>query len=375
MNALRRFKLNKANFICLSELNNTMPIKTRGQDHFFLPDLSSARAVFMLVLISELLVVIHQLATPQGLARGWSNLATTSIFVQWIVLTSSAFIYLARPHLKFLPVQKAVLLTLGGVVSITFIFSLAAQQLARPFSFDLVLILKNTVVALIIAAMLLRYFYIQRELSIQQQVIHTARLDSLLGHIRPHFLFNSMNIINSLIRIDPEKAEEAVEDLSVLFRSSLQSNSSLIPIQQEIDLSNSYLRIEQNRLGKRLKVNWNIKELPPQIMIPPFTLQPLVENAVYHGIQPLEEGGCINITIYLLNTEVQISVENPMPIDEVISRGNQVALKNIRSRLAMLYDNKARLTARIKGSGHRKFYEARVIYPYSPELKKEQLSG
>lgn len=348
-----------------------MPRNPKDQDPFFLPDLSSARAIFLLVLISELLVVIHQLAIGHPLSQGWAGLATSSIFVQWIVLTSSGFLYIARPCLRRLPVHQAALYTLGGVASITALFTLTAQQLIKPFSFDAILILKNTVVALIIAAMLLRYFYIQHKLNLQQQVLHNARLDSLLGHIRPHFLFNSINIISSLIRIDPEKAEEVIEDLSRLFRSSLKRNSALIPIQQEIDLSKSYLRIEQNRLGERLKISWNIKALPSYLQIPPFTLQPLVENAVYHGIQPREEGGTINISIYVLQNEVQISVENPMPIDETTSHGNQVALKNIRSRLAMLYDSKARLTTQIKGSGHRKFYETRIIYPASPELIKE----
>lgn len=340
-----------------------MPISTGKQDQFFLPDLSSGRAVFMLVLISELFVVVQQLALPDFVPASWSRFALTSLYVQWIVLTSSGFIYLIRPGMMKKPVGQVVIVTLTGVSLIVTVMTLGAQQLDKPFSFDFAQILRHVMVALIIGAMILRYFYIQHEVQQQQQVIHNARLESLLGNIRPHFLFNSMNIIASLIRIDPEKAEQAVTDLSGLFRSSLQNNQKLVPIGQEIELSKRYLRIEQNRLGDRLKVQWNIKELPKSQTIPPFTLQPLVENAVYHGIQPLEEGGCVVITIFLLNGEVQISVENPMPIEGTISHGNQVALKNIRTRLIMLYDEKARLTTESKGSGHRKTFVAKVVYP------------
>ena len=344
-----------------------MPISAGKKDQFFLPDLGSAKAVFMLVLISELFVVVQQLALPDFVPASWSRFALTSFYVQWIVLTSSAFIYLTRPVMMKWPVGRVVVATLAGVSLIVTIVALGAQQLDKPFSLDFGQIIRHVTVALLIGAMILRYFYIQHEVQQQQQVIHNARLESLLGNIRPHFLFNSMNIITSLIRIDPEKAEEAVEDLSGLFRSSLQNNEKLIPIGQEIELSKRYLRIEQNRLGERLNVQWVIKELPESLTIPPFTLQPLVENAVYHGIQPLEEGGSVVITIFQMNGEVQILVENPMPLEGTISHGNQVALKNIRTRLAMLYEEKGKLITESKGAGNKKTFVAKVVYPCSVE--------
>ncbi|WP_257284550.1 sensor histidine kinase, partial [Endozoicomonas sp. SESOKO1] len=179
--------------------------------------------------------------------------------------------------------------------------------------------------------------------------------------------FNSMNIIASLIQVNPEKAERAVEDLSDLFRASLQNpgqnKSAVVPIQKEIQISESYLRIEQQRLGDRLEVRWLVGELPQSLGIPPFTLQPLVENAVYHGIQPLEAGGCITIIINIDHQMVQISVENPMPYTETISKGNQIALNNIRSRLDMLYGRKASLTTDIREHAGTKWYTAQVQYP------------
>ncbi|WP_419533812.1 sensor histidine kinase [Endozoicomonas sp.] len=336
-----------------------------NKDDFFLPDLGSGQSVFMLVLISELFVLVQVLALPGDIDFSWTRLAMLSLFVQWIVLSSSAFLYLARPFLKKLPTWQSVMISLLGVQIITLLLTLLSQALLSPIHFepDWQQVNRNLLAALIISAMLLRYFYIQYEVNLQQHVIHNARLDSLQANIRPHFLFNSMNIIASLIQVNPEKAEQAVEDLSDLFRASLQNRSAVVPIQKEIQISESYLRIEQQRLGDRLEIQWQIGELPERLAIPPFTLQPLVENAVYHGIQPLEAGGCITISIKIDDQMVQISVENPMPYTETISKGNQIALNNIRSRLEMLYGSRASLTTDIREHSGAKWFTAQVQYP------------
>ena len=337
----------------------------QSENDFFLPDFGSVRSAFLLVLISELFVLVQVLALPGDLDFSWTRLAMMSLFVQWIVLSSSAFLYLARPFMKNLPIWQSVTISMLGVQIITLILTLLAQQVMSPISPmpDWQQIARNLMAALLISGMLLRYFYIQYEVNIQQQVIHNARLDSLQANIRPHFLFNSMNIIASLIQINPEKAEQAVEDLSDLFRASLQNRSAVVPIHKEIQISESYLRIEQHRLGNRLEVKWQVDDLPANITIPPFTLQPLAENAVYHGIQRLEQGGCITIKISANHQTVQISVENPMPYTETISKGNQIALNNIRSRLEMLFGGKASLTTDIKEHSGSKWFTVRIQYP------------
>ncbi len=223
--------------------------------------------------------------------------------------------------------------------------------------------LLNSLMMVAVVAFIIHYLYLQLKLSQQKKVVHNAQLDSLQAHIRPHFLFNSMNIIASLIQVNPAKAEQAVEDLSDLFRSSLQENNSVTSLDQEIHLSKSYLRIEQNRLGHRLQTVWHMGPLPKGLKIPAFTIQPLVENAVYHGIQPLEQGGLVEISISVSQNKVQISVENPMPLTGVISRGNQIALKNIRSRLTMLYGNEASLTTDTQEQPDNKRFIAKVVYP------------
>lgn len=330
-------------------------------DHFFLPDLSSGQSVFMLILIAELFVLVQVLALPGVLS--WTRLALVSLFVQWIVLSSTAFLYLARPLLKNMPIWQSVAVAVSGVQIITLLFTVSAQMLLSPAQLNWSVIGRNLLVAFIISSMLLRYFYIQFEVYVQQNVIQNARLDSLQANIRPHFLFNSMNIIASLIQVNPAKAEQAVEDLSDLFRASLQNRSAVIPIHEELQISQSYLRIEQQRLGDRLEVAWHLDELPKSLVIPQFTVQPLVENAVYHGIQPLEKGGCIDISVVIRDSMVQISVENPMPYTETISKGNQIALSNIRSRLKMLYGSRAALTTNTQERSASKWFLAQVQYP------------
>src|SRR5690606_35575629 len=134
------------------------------------------------------------------------------------------------------------------------------------------------------------------------------RLQALQARIRPHFLFNSMNTIASLIATDPETAEEAVLDLAEVFRATLNQWDPLVPLEQELDLCQRYLHIEQLRLGARLRVEWRIEPRARQALVPPISLQPLVENAIYHGIQPLSPGGTVQIESYIRNSLLYVLI-------------------------------------------------------------------
>ena len=334
------------------------------RDDFFLPDLSSGPVVFMLTLLFEILVLAQHLSLPADYPFNWYTLTINSLFVQWHVVTCCLFIYLSRSWLSRFSALTASTIVLIGITGITLTLSLLPGLISTPTHIEWQPAWHNALVALMITGVLLRYFFVQHQLRVQQQVVHNARLDSLQARIRPHFLFNSMNIIASLIRINPEKAEQAVEDLSDLFRSSLQEQDLSIPIRQEIALSKSYLRIEQHRLGDRLQTLWHTAALPESVTIPPFTLQPLVENAVYHGIQPLEQGGLIEIAISISDNRVQILVKNPMSLTGSISKGNRIALENIQSRLTILYGAEASLTTRIEEAGDARQFIARITYPF-----------
>ena len=153
------------------------------------------------------------------------------------------------------------------------------------------------VITTVIVTSYLRYNYVRRSLQRREESELHARIQALQSRIRPHFLFNSMNIIASLIPVDPAAAETVVEDLSELFRASLQEEGSEVSIDDELALCRRYMRIEFLRLGKRLNINWQIEVVTDSVRIPLLTLQPLLENAVYHGIQPLPEGGTITVSI------------------------------------------------------------------------------
>ena len=340
---------------------------SKHRDQFFVPDLCNARAAFILVLVAELFVLIQVLAFPGAGHFDWERLATTSMFVQWIALSGAFVLCQLRSVLRDQPLPVVVLSCLVTIVIITVLFSLLAQwgigdKTAFP---DWQQLFQNSLVALIITAMLLRHFYIQHAVTRQQAAHADARFQALQARIRPHFLFNSMNIIASLIHIDQDKAEQAIEDLSDLFRSSLQGTGQRISLNREIDLCQRYLRIEQHRLGERLNSTWHLEGLPEYLTIPPLTLQPVIENAVYHGIQPRAEGGTVSIDISLENDNVVIRVTNPVPDSsgESSKEGNRVALDNIRSRLHLLFGHRGSINTRLTLNQGAEIYETIIMYP------------
>ncbi|HSI44953.1 MAG TPA: histidine kinase [Methylophilus sp.] len=173
--------------------------------------------------------------------------------------------------------------------------------------------------------------------------IAEARLQALQARIRPHFLFNSLNAVLSLIRSHPQRAETALEDMAELFRVLMADNRALVPLAQEITLCQQYLSIEKLRLDERLQVEWHIAKIPSRLMIPPLILQPLVENAVYHGIETLSQGGTIVINITTSAQSLLLRISNPLSPRPEKSGGNKMALKNIGERLRLHYDLEAQL--------------------------------
>lgn len=170
-----------------------------------------------------------------------------------------------------------------------------------------------------------------------------ARLLALTARIRPHFLYNSLNAVLGVMRSDPQRAETALEELSDLFRVLMQENRELVLLSDEIGLARQYLELERLRLGDRLRVDWQIDSCPPDTMMPPLMLQPLLENAVYHGIEPAAMAATITVSIGANNGRVRIAIANPLHAS-VHGHGNQMALANIRERLMLFYDLEAGLT-------------------------------
>ncbi|MGB0127494.1 MAG: histidine kinase [Rhodocyclaceae bacterium] len=191
-----------------------------------------------------------------------------------------------------------------------------------------------------------------------------ARMLALTARIRPHFLFNSLNAVLGVIRSDPRRAEDALEELSELFRVLMQDSRDLTTLGKELALCRQYLDLERLRLGERLQVVWELDACPDDALVPPLMLQPLLENAVYHGIEPAAEPGVITLAIVRRGDQIFIDLTNPCPSGNSPHAGNRMALDNIRERLMLFFDLEARLDVTMPGDE----YRVRIRLPYRTTL-------
>lgn len=348
---------------------NTQAITRNRDNDFFLPELCRGEALLGLVLTAELLVMVLVLAEPGISGLDWSRLALVSFFVQWVLLLTVALLCLLRPWFMRLSSLQASLLTCTLAVLVTLVCTAVSQYL-QQFHLGLALrdaagarlYLKNALISLIMAAIVVRILYLQSESRRRQQAELQARLQALQARIRPHFLFNSLNSIASLIEIDPARAEQALLDLSGLFRAVLSQDDGLSSWQQETSLARQYLSLEQHRLADRLQVAWHIDTIPEELPIPHLTLQPLLENAILHGIQPLASGGLLTISAYVHQGYFELKTENPLPEQPGPHQGTGTALNNIQLRLQALFGPRASLTT-CRNNG---VFVTKIQYPFNP---------
>jgi two-component system sensor histidine kinase AlgZ len=333
----------------------TMGGDSASQTSFFLPDFCAPRMVLGVVLLAQLLAIVFTLARPAIYGDWLGDLARISLFTQWLALTAAGLLCYLRPWLARFTVPAAsalvvLLLSLNTAAISELAYWIGSHLTARGLDADLFpthhwpFLLRNLGISIIVTAMLLRYFFVANEWRRNVQAEARSRIHALQARIRPHFLFNSMNTIASLTRSDPARAEEAVEDLADLFRVTLRDSEAPLRLKEEFELTRIYQRIEQLRLGSRLQVRWQVDQLPLRALIPGLTLQPLVENAIYHGIEPLPEGGVVNIYGERSGDELMIRVTNPLPSGTATGhRGNQVAVQNIRDRLSLAFGGRGEM--------------------------------
>jgi len=300
----------------------------------------------------------------------WDTLSRRSLFVQWIAIATASLLCTLRPRLARLGTAAAGLaawaLLMAIALAVTEIAVWAWPGTIPPRSVfapvHLGFLTQALGITAIAGALVLRYLYVQDQWRLHVEAESQARFDALQSRIRPHFLFNSMNTIASLTRTDPILAEETVNDLADLFRATLGERGRLATLEEELELVRGYVRIEQQRLGPRLRVEWDTEGLPGQALVPPLVLQPLVENAVFHGIERLPGPGTIRITGRHRRGLINLSVRNTLPADgsEPKPGGHQLAVENIRARLAGCFGDAATLTAgEVEGE-----YQVRVAFPY-----------
>jgi two-component system sensor histidine kinase AlgZ len=327
----------------------------RERPGFYLPDFCRAQSVLAVVLIAELVALLLTLARHGITGQFWPYLAKTSLFLLWTGLGIAAVLCAARGLLAKQDVAKGsaialllMLLVTGAVTEGAWWFAERTNRLlgiaSAPMTDHLKFLLRNLAVCAIAGGLALRYFYVAHQWRTNVEAEAQSRVRALQARIRPHFLFNSMNTIASLTRSNPRVAEQAIADLSDLFRASLREHRERIPLAHEIEIARAYERVERLRLGDRLKVDWQIEGLPLDTPVPALILQPLLENAVYHGIEPLDKGGTIRVTGRLEGATAVISIGNPVQPKLVARRpGHQIGLDNVRQRLELMFHGEAGL--------------------------------
>jgi len=272
----------------------------------------------LVLIIALAMLIVFSLC----LLRNWLNNfeGNRAWWVSWLLIIVAGMLV---SHLGWLLLQKMVL-PLPAISALTFS-------------------VRISIIIAMIAAAMLRYFYVQQLWHQETLSQNEARVQALQSRIRPHFLFNSLNSIAALIPENPQKAEQATEDLADLFRSAMRDTSTMSTLADELSMVEKYLRIEQHRLGPRLRVNWQVDDLPVDARMPPLLLQPLVENAVAHGVEPLANGGTVDISGACDGDYVVIVVTSPYSNRTPARSGNQMAVANIRERLYYHYSGRASL--------------------------------
>ena len=188
-----------------------------------------------------------------------------------------------------------------------------------------------------------------------------ARLVELQARVRPHFLFNALNTAIALVRVDPARAEEVLEDLSELFRAALGALEGESNLGDEIRLARMYLDIEGMRFGQRLVVEWDVDEAVHAARVPPLVLQPLVENAVRHGVEPNADGGRIQVRARVRHGRARVQVINT--VGEPAAPGHGIGLEGVRERLRLMHDLDAQFQAGRLEDGR---YRVRLAVPLAP---------
>ena len=326
-----------------------------------LPNFCNLGAMLRSLLLVNAIGLVFALARADQLNMLWREFLSVATFLEPALLASMVVLCTARPFLKRLSYHSGLLVIALTVLLIsTLIHKMGQRLLGDDMPYGLIHI---WILSLLTTGVLLTYFELRaRALS---PALTEARLQALQARIRPHFLFNSLNTVLSFIRSEPKRAELALQDMAELFRVLMADNRQLTTLENELELCRQYLRLEQLRLGERLQVVWHTDKMPGNALIPPLLLQPLLENAVYHGVEPATFTGEVVINIYRHHDQVIIVLRNPYHRENSHHTGNKMAMNNIRERLALHFDAEASL----KTQSLNDVYQVTITMPYVSQEK------
>jgi two-component system sensor histidine kinase AlgZ len=324
-----------------------------------LPDFRNLGVILRIVLIVLALAGFAAVTRAASTAYLFDSFLDVLAPVQPVLMVSLLVLWGASRWLQRLPYAQGIGLVIGLELAIVGVIHLAARGVLPGDPYDS--LGRYWLITLLSTGVILYYFHLRsRALS---PALTEARLQALQARIRPHFLFNSINAVLSLIRQEPKRAEIALEDLADLFRVLMADNRDLSTLEREVELTRQYLSLEQLRLGDRLQVEWHTDKMPAEALIPPLVLQPLVENAVYHGVEPSSERGVVSVHAYRSRDEVHIVLRNPYRSGGSHHAGNKMALANIRERLSLHFDAEASLRTTVTDHA----YQVHIVMPYRTE--------
>lgn len=319
----------------------------------YLPDFCAAGTLLVVVLVAALVAIVLTLAGNPASGMFMVELAETSLFVLWLALLSAAVLCRARSWLEGFGKTQTFVISFLMLLAVCMLLAEAAFQLTGRFSQAIVadthsgFLLRTFAISSIVIALAMRYLYVASEWRRSIVLEAQSRVSALQALIRPHFLFNSMNTIASLTRSDPRLAEQAVEDLADLLRANLGGPRDGSTLKDELEIATIYQRIEKLRLGDRLNVRWDLDEIPLHALLPNLTLQPLIENAIYHGVELVPDGGEVVVTGRQQDGRLVIEISNPLAPDvKALREGNQMALSNIRQRFELKYGARGQVVVR-----------------------------
>ncbi len=314
-----------------------------------LPDFCSPPIVFAMLLAAALTVAVMALAP--GAPFHWNNFTTAMAFAVWLAVVNAVALCKCRPLFMRMPGLWAfagvwlviVVIVLAASIVVGWLDHALATGLTGTSTFHFAL--ACTATSALIGAALLRYFHVVAQWQARTAAGTHAKFQALQARIQPHFLFNSMNTVAALVRVNPQAAETTIENLSELFRAALGAED-MGTLGGELALVDRYLGIEGWRLAERLKVERDLEGLPLSLPLPRLLLQPLAENAVRHGIQPRRDGGTIRLAGRVEGDAVVLRITNPLPPPGASTSGSGQGLDNVRQRLAYHFGPRAHLDSR-----------------------------
>jgi two-component system sensor histidine kinase AlgZ len=323
------------------------------------PSFCTWRILLAIMVITELAVFLIGIGKDEIPTWAWLGLA--SLYAQWLAVFCLSGLCVSSVWINRMSASGAWTGSWLIMVLLAAIFSYAVAQLIAWFNLSKgtpgvgSFVVESVFAVAIVAAAFLRYLLVRSRWRAQMMAQAEAQVQALQARIRPHFLFNSLNTIASLIPVDPKNAESAIEDLADIFRGSMRRADQPISLADELSLARQYLDMEKRRLGERLQIDWRVNELPANAAILPLMLQPLLENAVGHGVSPHAEGGTVSVYGRAEGDQVVITISNPVaPKNSAQAnhgsghgqghgQGHGMALPNIRDRLRLAYGSRASL--------------------------------